>query len=99
MPARRGMQADKQAVQENPLVVFMKGTPDAPQCGFSRAVIQILDVQVSAFLAFSFFPGLTAGRAPGEGAVLQLPRGPRAARGHQGVQVSWAVVDEAGRGG
>jgi monothiol glutaredoxin len=24
----------------------MKGTPQAPQCGFSRAVIQILDVQV-----------------------------------------------------
>lgn len=23
----------------------MKGTPDAPQCGFSRAVCQILDVQ------------------------------------------------------
>ena len=23
----------------------MKGTPDAPQCGFSRAVIQILDLQ------------------------------------------------------
>ena len=25
----------------------MKGTPDAPQCGFSRAVCQILDVNVS----------------------------------------------------
>jgi len=24
------------------VVVFMKGTPDAPQCGFSNAVIQIL---------------------------------------------------------
>ncbi|WVR05334.1 Grx4 family monothiol glutaredoxin [Kwoniella sp. DSM 27419] len=33
------------AVQTNPLVVFMKGTPEAPQCGFSRAVCQILDVQ------------------------------------------------------
>ncbi|OCF55905.1 Grx4 family monothiol glutaredoxin [Kwoniella mangroviensis CBS 10435] len=33
------------AVQSNPLVVFMKGTPEAPQCGFSRAVCQILDVQ------------------------------------------------------
>ncbi|RSH93887.1 monothiol glutaredoxin grx5 [Saitozyma podzolica] len=33
------------AVQENPLVVFMKGTPETPQCGFSRAVCQILDVQ------------------------------------------------------
>ena len=27
--------------------MFMKGTPDAPQCGFSRAVCQILDVNVS----------------------------------------------------
>ncbi|KAI9637966.1 thioredoxin-like protein [Dioszegia hungarica] len=33
------------AVKANPLVVFMKGTPDQPQCGFSRAVCQILDVQ------------------------------------------------------
>ncbi|KAG0003183.1 monothiol glutaredoxin grx5 [Entomortierella chlamydospora] len=33
------------AVTQNKLVVFMKGTPDAPQCGFSRAVMQILTVQ------------------------------------------------------
>ncbi|CBY19921.1 unnamed protein product [Oikopleura dioica] len=26
-------------------VVFMKGTPDAPQCGFSRAVIQMLEAE------------------------------------------------------
>lgn len=29
---------------KHPLVVFMKGTPDAPQCGFSRAVIQLLEI-------------------------------------------------------
>ncbi|WFD42406.1 monothiol glutaredoxin grx5 [Malassezia psittaci] len=33
------------AVQEDPLVVFMKGSPEMPQCGFSRAVLQILQVQ------------------------------------------------------
>lgn len=33
------------AVQANPVVVFMKGTPKLPECGFSRAVIQILDLQ------------------------------------------------------
>ncbi|KAF9110622.1 monothiol glutaredoxin grx5 [Mortierella sp. AM989] len=33
------------AITQNKLVVFMKGTPDAPQCGFSRAVMQILTVQ------------------------------------------------------
>lgn len=33
------------AVTSHPLVVFMKGTPELPMCGFSRAVIQILEVQ------------------------------------------------------
>ncbi|TFK69301.1 putative GRX5-glutaredoxin [Pluteus cervinus] len=36
-------QIDK-AVKSTPLVLFMKGTPDQPQCGFSRAVVNILDV-------------------------------------------------------
>lgn len=35
----------EKAVQEDPLVVFMKGSPEMPQCGFSRAVLQILQVQ------------------------------------------------------
>ena len=29
-------------VTENPVVLFMKGTPDFPQCGFSARVVQIL---------------------------------------------------------
>nr|AEG19537.1 monothiol glutaredoxin [Glaciozyma antarctica] len=33
------------AVKAHPIVLFMKGTPDLPQCGFSRAVCQILEVQ------------------------------------------------------
>ncbi|KAG8748382.1 monothiol glutaredoxin grx5 [Ceratobasidium sp. 414] len=33
-----------QAVKSTPLVLFMKGTPDIPECGFSRAVIQILQL-------------------------------------------------------
>ncbi|KAJ2472892.1 monothiol glutaredoxin grx5, partial [Coemansia sp. RSA 2320] len=32
------------AVKQNDLVVFMKGTPDEPLCGFSRAVVQILQM-------------------------------------------------------
>ena len=32
------------AVKAKPLVLFMKGTPELPQCGFSRAVVQILDL-------------------------------------------------------
>mmetsp|Transcript_36556 Transcript_36556/g.85676 ORF Transcript_36556/g.85676 Transcript_36556/m.85676 type:complete len:169 (+) Transcript_36556:65-571(+) len=32
----------KQLVSENKVVLFMKGNPDMPQCGFSRAVAQAL---------------------------------------------------------
>lgn len=32
----------EELVTGKPLVVFMKGTPDQPQCGFSNAVCQIL---------------------------------------------------------
>ena len=31
------------AVAEHPVVLFMKGVPEAPQCGFSAQVVQILD--------------------------------------------------------
>ena len=34
----------EKAVKEKPLVLFMKGTPNHPQCGFSRAVVQLLDI-------------------------------------------------------
>jgi monothiol glutaredoxin len=30
-------------INDNPVVLFMKGTPQFPQCGFSGRVIQILD--------------------------------------------------------
>ncbi|MCJ1315099.1 monothiol glutaredoxin grx5 [Xylographa vitiligo] len=33
------------AVSSAPVVLFMKGTPETPQCGFSRASIQILGLQ------------------------------------------------------
>ncbi|KAK4049542.1 monothiol glutaredoxin grx5 [Microbotryomycetes sp. JL201] len=32
-------------VKSNDLVLFMKGTPDMPQCGFSRAVCQVFEIQ------------------------------------------------------
>ena len=33
----------RQDVTDNPVVLFMKGSPVFPQCGFSAAVVQILD--------------------------------------------------------
>lgn len=38
-------QAIDQAVDSSKVVLFMKGTPEFPQCGFSRATIQILGQQ------------------------------------------------------
>ncbi|KAI6084688.1 glutaredoxin [Hypoxylon rubiginosum] len=38
-------QAIEKAVGSAPVVLFMKGTPETPQCGFSRASIQILGLQ------------------------------------------------------
>ena len=32
----------KQTVAENPVVIFMKGTPDFPQCGFSMRTSEAL---------------------------------------------------------
>jgi len=36
-------------VNANKCVVFMKGTPEAPNCGFSRAVIQMLEAEGADF--------------------------------------------------
>ena len=33
----------KKLIADNPVVLFMKGTPQFPQCGFSGQVVQILD--------------------------------------------------------
>lgn len=40
------------AVNANDVVLYMKGSPDAPQCGFSGQVVQILrylDVEYASF--------------------------------------------------
>lgn len=43
------------AVGSAPVVLFMKGTPETPQCGFSRASIQILGLQGVDPAKFSAF--------------------------------------------
>lgn len=32
-----------QTIADNPVVLFMKGSPDTPRCGFSGLVVQVLD--------------------------------------------------------
>ena len=33
----------KQQVETHPVVLFMKGTPQLPQCGFSASVVEVLN--------------------------------------------------------
>ena len=40
----------KNTIDNNDIVLFMKGTPDAPQCGFSMAVSNILRVSKVDFV-------------------------------------------------
>jgi len=34
----------KKEIEDNEICLFMKGTPDAPQCGFSMAVVNIFKI-------------------------------------------------------
>ena len=39
----------KQTVEDNDIVLYMKGTPDFPQCGFSGQAVQILNACGASF--------------------------------------------------
>jgi monothiol glutaredoxin len=44
---------DGMVKSDSKVVVFMKGTPEAPRCGFSNAVIQILKMHGVKFDAYN----------------------------------------------
>ncbi len=43
--------AIEQAIAENPVILFMKGTPEAPACGFSRSTVAALQSLDASFAA------------------------------------------------
>ncbi len=45
----------KNQVQSNPVLLYMKGTPDFPQCGFSGRAIQILEQCGVQYTAVNIF--------------------------------------------
>ena len=53
-----------QTVKSNQVVVFMKGIPAQPKCGFSNMVVKILEMEgapycpTAWFWFLIFFPGL-----------------------------------------
>ena len=46
----------KEQIESNPILLYMKGSPDSPQCGFSSRASQIL---ISCGKPFSFVDILT----------------------------------------
>lgn len=45
----------KKQVTDNPIMIYMKGTPDFPQCGFSARTIQALKACKAEFAYVNIF--------------------------------------------
>jgi len=45
----------KKLLADNPVLLFMKGVPDAPQCGFSKRVVNVLKKYKVKFNHFNIF--------------------------------------------
>ena len=52
----------RQLLESAPVLLFMKGAPDAPRCGFSRQVVQALRADGIAFKHFDILTVRTAPR-------------------------------------
>jgi monothiol glutaredoxin len=48
--------AIQDAITENPVILFMKGNPDAPACGFSARTVAILQSMGARFAAVDILP-------------------------------------------
>jgi monothiol glutaredoxin len=48
----------EQIIAEHPVLLFMKGTPDMPRCGFSMRVVQRLDALGVEYGAVDVLPAL-----------------------------------------
>ena len=49
-------EALQSAISENPVILFMKGTPDAPACGFSARTVAVLEALDKPFAAVNVLP-------------------------------------------
>lgn len=45
----------EELLQSAPILLFMKGSPDFPQCGFSGQAVQVLDACNAKFSHFNIF--------------------------------------------
>jgi monothiol glutaredoxin len=52
-PMRDAIQS---AISDNPVILFMKGTPEEPACGFSARTVQVLEALDQPFAAVNILP-------------------------------------------
>jgi monothiol glutaredoxin len=55
-PEQQISTAIKEAIAENEVLLFMKGTPDAPRCGFSARTVAVLETLGTPFAAVDILP-------------------------------------------
>jgi monothiol glutaredoxin len=48
----------EELIAANPVLLFMKGTPEAPRCGFSMRVVQVLETIDVEYGAIDVLPAL-----------------------------------------
>ncbi len=48
----------KDQLESNPVILYMKGTPDFPQCGFSGQTVQVLDACHAKYTYVNVFEDL-----------------------------------------
>jgi monothiol glutaredoxin len=48
----------EELIRENPVLLFMKGTPQAPQCGFSMRLVNVLESYPVEYAALDVLPAL-----------------------------------------
>ena len=48
----------ERAIADNPVLLFMKGTPDMPRCGFSMRVVGVLESMGVEYAALDVLPAL-----------------------------------------
>jgi monothiol glutaredoxin len=48
----------EEAIRDNPVLLFMKGTPEAPRCGFSMRVVGVLNELNVEYGAIDVLPAL-----------------------------------------
>ena len=59
MPADPELKAKVQElIKENEVLLFMKGVPEAPQCGFSMRVVQVMEALGVEYGAIDVLPAL-----------------------------------------